>query len=278
MRRMFTSLGLILFFALFLYANNNIITINKEEIHLKDLPEDFDGMRIVHLSDLHDAAFGERQNRLLKKVRNAEPDFIFFTGDLVDRNRYRLENSLHLIDGLLEIAPVYYVTGNHEISANKVEDITEILEERGVIVLRNHVQLIKKGNSTIAIGGIDDPLMRISELEDEKTITSTNIEKAFTGIPEGTFALLLSHRPEQMEAYVEKEMNVVFSGHAHGGQVRIPLVGGLVAPGQGLFPKYTSGIYSAGETHMVVNRGLGNSLFPFRIFNFPEVIVVTLKN
>ena len=130
-------------------------------------------------------------------------------------------------------------------------------------------------DSAIVIAGIEDPLS--SYLDDDEAVEAS-MNRAFEDVPDDMFKLLLSHRPEQFEVYVERGIDVVFSGHAHGGQFRIPGLGGLVAPGQGFFPTYTSGIYNKGDSRMVVSRGLGNSIIPIRIFNRPEIVVVTLQN
>lgn len=274
---MLLSLLIVLLLYIFLYVNNHWIVVKDYELHFEDLPENFSGMTIVHLSDLHDATFGKDQKRLIKKVKKEQPDYIFFTGDFVDSNRYELHNSLQVIDELVNIAPIYYVIGNHEVATNKVDDIVETLEEIGVTVLQNDAVTITRGLQALTIGGIDDPLMRVSEQINDESIIASNIEKAFSNVGEvDQFKLLLSHRPEFLDVYAQQNLQVVFAGHAHGGQVRLPLIGGLVSPGQGWFPEYTSGVYQSFSTKMVVNRGLGNSLIPFRIFNFPEVVVVTL--
>ncbi len=142
--------------------------------------------------------------------------------------------------------------------------------------MRNSTDVIKIGNEKILLTGVDDPTQH-SESLGEREIIEEAIKKSLEGIEkEGTFKILLSHRPEMLSLYSQYEFDVVFSGHAHGGQVRIPFVGGLVAPNQGLFPKYTSGKYTLDKTTMIVNRGLGNSIIPFRIFNLPEIVVLTL--
>ena len=253
--------------------------MSEYELYSERLPNNFSGLKIVHLSDLHDANFGKNQKNLIKKIENEKPDLIFFTGDLIDSNRYDLNKSLQVTNGLVEIAPVYYVMGNHEIATNEVDDIIQTLESKGVKVLQNESEVLKRGAQTIALGGIDDPLMRISEQQDEKNIVKSNIENAFNYVDDQSiFKLLLSHRPEFIDVYAELDVDAVFSGHAHGGQIRIPYAGGLISPGQGWFPTYTSGVYTSHSTNMVVSRGLGNSVIPIRIFNLHEIVVITLKS
>lgn len=279
MTRLLTSFVVFLLFGLFLFINNHWITVSKHELYFDRLPNNFSGLKIVHLSDLHDANFGKGQSRLIKKIKNEKPDFIFFTGDLIDSNRYDLNKSIQAINELVEMAPVYYVTGNHEIATNEVDKIIKSLKSRGVTVLQNESEVIQRGRQKIVIGGIEDPLMRISEQKTEKKIVKSNIERTFKNVNhQSIFKLLLSHRPEYFNIYAQQDVDAVFSGHAHGGQIRIPFVGGLLSPGQGWFPTYTSGVYTSHSTNMIVSRGLGNSVIPIRVFNLPEIVVITLKS
>lgn len=248
-----------------LYTGNKWIQTTEITIESENLPTVFDGLKIVQVSDLHDATFGNKQSILLKKIETAKPDLIFITGDLIDSNRYDLQNSLDLVEQLIPLAPIYYVTGNHEIATNDVLHIKTSLSDLGVIVLSNEETMIKKEGEPLRIIGIEDPLAGVSVEDALKTFKKKD-----------DFTLVLSHRPEAFLAYEESGFEVIFTGHAHGGQFRIPGLGGLVAPGQGLFPKYTAGVYEENETNMVVSRGLGNSIIPVRVFNAPEIVVVTL--
>ncbi|WP_381426424.1 metallophosphoesterase [Sporosarcina thermotolerans] len=238
------------------------------------IPTSFDNYRIVQLSDIHDSEFGEDNSKLVNKVKQLSPNAIFITGDFIDGNRYDLEQSLKIIRQLQAVAPFFYVTGNHEISTNDVEFIKGKLDELGVHVLTNE-SIIIGDEVKIAIGGIDDPLS--SSLAEEQYVEEA-LEKAFEDVPEDMFKMLLSHRPYELDSYVTKRIDLVFSGHAHGGQIRIPGIGALIAPGQGWFPEYTSGIHEKSGTHLVISRGLGNSIIPIRVFNQPEIVVVTLKS
>lgn len=246
------------------------------EINAIGLPESFDQYRIVQLSDIHDSEFGVNNLDLVNKVKAMSPDAIFITGDFIDGNRYDLEHSLEIIKQLYDVAPFYFVTGNHEISTNDEERIKSELAGLGVKVLSNEsVTISSQKGEQIAIGGIEDPL---SSNLDEQIYVEQVIGNAFKDVPDDMYKILLSHRPEHFDVYVDCQIDLVFSGHAHGGQLRIPGIGGLVAPGQGWFPKYTSGVYEMDKTSMVVSRGLGNSIAPIRVFNRPEVIVVTMKS
>ena len=219
--------------------------------------------------------FGENHYDIVNEVEKIAPDAIYITGDFIDRNRYDLEQSLLLVKAIKDVAPIYYVTGNHEISINDVDKIKNSLHELGVHILSNDRMILSSTEGEkIAIGGIEDPL---SSTEIEQVAVERAIGTAFEGVPEDMFKILLSHRPEYFDVYVQKDIDVTFSGHAHGGQVRIPGFGGMVSPGQGIFPKLTSGIHEKEGSQLVVSRGIGNSLFPVRIFNQPEIVVVTLK-
>lgn len=267
---------LVILFALVLWggvwSSNKWIETTEYTIVSEEVPAAFDGAKIVQISDLHNATFGKNQSNLIEEIQSAEPDAIFLTGDFIDSNRFDLSASLVLIDELVKMNKVYYVTGNHEIASNQVEEIAAALQERGVTVLANESVEWEKDGDTIQIAGIDDPLSEPTKHEDE--VMHDSLESARLT---DDFTLLLVHRPEYLSTYAEFGVDVVFAGHAHGGQVRIPGIGGLYASGQGWFPKVTEGVFEEDQSQMVVSRGLGNSTFPIRIFNRPEVVVVTLK-
>ncbi|MBD8004687.1 metallophosphoesterase [Bacillus norwichensis] len=259
----------------FLYVNNHWLQVSSHEIASDRIPKAFDGLVIVQLSDLQDAEFGQNQIKLAEKVKKLDPDFIFLTGDIIDSNRYDLEKSLQLVRKLVRIAKVYYVIGNHEVAVNQVEEITSALRALGVVVLKNEAKILERDGEKLVIAGLDDPLMESIE-GSEKTIAKY-MDSTLASIPDQYYRLLLSHRPEVFDVYTNRQVDLIFTGHAHGGQVRIPGIGGLIAPGQGWFPKYTAGVHTKGITTMVVSRGLGNSVVPYRMFNRPEIVVVTLK-
>ncbi|QCR30811.1 metallophosphoesterase [Lysinibacillus sp. SGAir0095] len=255
---------------LFLYINNHWIITTEHIYESEKVPESFDGFRITQVSDLHDALFGDNQAKLVKKVAATNPDVIFITGDVIDSNRYNLEQSLQAVREFVKISDVYYVIGNHEVATNKVEEIYEALSAIGVHVMPNTSMILEREGESIAILGIEDPLNGYE--------TQSMLGTALAGVDREDLTVLLAHRPEKFNTYVANNINLVFSGHAHGGQIRLPFVGGLIAPGQGFLPKYTAGTFEDGETTMNVSRGLGNSTVPFRIFNLPQLVVVELKS
>jgi len=255
------------FIVIFLYVNNHWLVVSKHVFESEKVPASFDGLRITQITDLQDALFGEQQEKLIAKVKTTNPDLIFITGDLIDSNRYDLERSLQAVRGLVKLADVYYVLGNHEVATNKVSEIYEVLSSLGVHILANESTVIERNGERLAIVGIEDPLMGRTT---EDMLEMVNVQP-------DVLTILLAHRPEVFNTYVNYEIDLVFAGHAHGGQVRIPGIGGIFARGQGLFPKYTAGVYEENSTTMVVSRGLGNSSVPFRIFNLPEIVVMELK-
>jgi predicted MPP superfamily phosphohydrolase len=268
---------LILGFIIFCFYQNNSIVISEADYNNPRIPGDFDGFRIVHISDLHNKMFGDDQNELLDKVKGFSPDIIVVTGDLIDRRKYDLETAMAFISGAVKIAPVYYVSGNHEAWSGKFPVIKERLIDARASILDDTAVELSKGKSSLRLLGLSDPGFLTSEYSEDTNIRKMK-EQLKQWSTEGNFAILLSHRPELFDLYCENNIDLVFAGHAHGGQIRIPFIGGLVAPNQGLFPKYTSGSYSKDSTTMFVSRGLGNSIFPVRIFNRPEIVAVTLRN
>lgn len=251
-------------------STNNIIYKNKK------IPKEFDGFKIVQISDLHNKRFGESEQRLLKKIRAVSPDIIVITGDLIDRRRYDLDTAITFISGAKEIAPIYYVAGNHEGWSKRYEEIHKSLKGAGVNVINNEHTEIKKGNAKITILGLLDPSFWVTSYK--KGTDVSKMADYLDGLPKNDgFRIVLSHRPELFDFYAKYDLDLVFSGHAHGGQFRVPFIGGLYAPSQGIFPKYTSGAHKKGNTTMIVSRGLGNSQFPIRLNNRPEIVVVTLK-
>lgn len=270
MKKLLAIIILIIGVYIFLYINNHWIVTTEHVYKSEEVPESFNGFRITQISDLHDAVFGNNQEKLVKKVQETKPDIIFITGDVIDSNRYDLEQSLAAVREFVKIADVYYVLGNHEVASNQINEIYDAMKQIGVTVLPNVSTTISRNGESIELIGIEDPLNGHE--------TQWMLDVARDNTNKNSLQILLSHRPEFFDTYVQNGIDLVFSGHAHGGQVRIPFVGGLVAPGQGFLPTYTSGAYIQKDTTMYVSRGLGNSTVPYRILNLPEVVVVELQN
>lgn len=279
MKFMKIFLLIIIALIIFLYVENNVLYVTRLKYTSTRLPQGFDGFRIIHLSDLHCKEFGENNKELLHTVKKAKPDLIVFTGDLIDSRYFDEGKTLNFMDNLNNIAPVYFVTGNHERANRKFADFEKKLRKNGTKVLRNEADRLERNGDVIYLMGVDDP---ITTSPDEAAYTYSSIYKGITKALEKinyqTFKILLTHRPETFSLYVNHKIDLIFAGHAHGGQIRIPFIGGLAAPGQGLFPRYSSRKYKQGISTMVVSRGLGNSSFPQRIFNRPEVVVITMQS
>ncbi|MDV4151530.1 metallophosphoesterase [Clostridium sp. AL.422] len=263
-------------FYIFSIWQNNSIVISSFNYSSPKVPKGFDSFKIVQISDLHNKVFGKEQDKLLEKVESLSPDIIVITGDIVDRRKYNIENAMYFVDKAIKIAPIYYVSGNHEAWSGKYSEVKEKLIEAGAHIIDDEMIEVKRNNSIINILGLSDPAFITTSYLDE-TDTSKMEENLKNWSRVEGFKILLSHRPELFDLYSKNNINIVFSGHAHGGQIRIPFLGGIIAPNQGFFPKYSEGSYNSNQTTMFVSRGLGNSLFPIRIFNRPEIISVTLK-
>lgn len=258
------------FLALFLWTlwGNTALQQNEILVTGELLPEAFSGYRIAHVSDLHNTEMGRGNETLLGLLKSAQPDIIAITGDLIDRRRTDLDVAEAFVSEAVKIAPCYYVTGNHEgyTAAGVYEELEQRMLAAGVHVLRGKAVSLERQGETISLLGMEDPAFT----------------DGFAVLPEqaefpGEYRILLSHRPELFSQYCSAQIDLVLCGHAHGGQIRLPFIGGLIAPGQGLFPEYDAGLYTEGRTHMVVSRGIGNSLFPLRFNNRPEVVIIELQ-
>ena len=252
---------------------NKALEVNTYVVHA-DIPAAFGGYRIAQISDLHNTRIGKDNQKLLTALRDAQPDMIAITGDLVDSRRTDVDVALSFIQEAVTIAPCYYVSGNHENRIPEYPQLKEAMIAAGVVVLENEKTQITHNGAAITLVGLRDPSFDETTITDE-IVVSQRLSELLE--PEDEFVILMSHRPELFQTYAESGVDLVFSGHAHGGQVRLPFIGGVIAPHQGLFPEYDGGLYVCDGTQMVVSRGVGNSLFPLRVNNRPEVVVVELQ-
>ena len=256
---------------------NTALELNTYTISSDILPEAFDGYRIAHISDLHNAEMGKDNEKLLDMLRETEPDIIAITGDIIDSRNTNIDIALQFTKAAMEIAPCYYVTGNHEARISKYDELKAGMEAAGVVVLEDEKTKISLEGGEITLIGVNDPSYQTDYLfGDAEAVMQSKLQEISDA--ENEFTILLSHRPELFEVYADNKMDLVLSGHAHGGQFRLPFVGGLVAPNQGLFPKYDAGLYTEENTNMIVSRGIGNSILPFRFNNRPEVILIELES
>jgi predicted MPP superfamily phosphohydrolase len=265
---------LILLISILLIDSNTRIVVNEYPLHYSNLPAAFDGYRIVQLSDIHAVDFGKENEGLIDAVKKAQPDMIAITGDLVnndDDSDYDLGIIRPLIKSLVTIAPVYYVTGNHEWDSGWVRELLKMLGDNGVTVLRNDYERLYIGKDSIILAGIDDPNGPADMISPEAFLSQTRMNEG------DTFIMLLAHRNNYLNRLSGQGVDLILCGHAHGGLIRLPLIGGLVGPSRELFPNFTSGIYTDGNTKMLVSRGIGNHTGIPRFLNNPEIPVIILK-
>lgn len=262
-----SAIVLIIVIALLLFCNfqNKHLETTHYTYEAEQLGVDLEGYRIVQISDLHNAKFGKNNQRLVDRIRECDPDMIVLTGDLVDSNHTNVDRAVQFVNEIVKICPVYYVTGNHEywLDTSEYENLMDGLASAGVVILDDQVVEISRGDAKLRLVGLDDKSLADGTLEallsDEKELT-----------------VVLAHEPQYFARYAGTGVDLVLSGHAHGGQFRLPFVGGIVAPDQGFLPEYTAGEYYMNGTEMIVSRGLGNSVIPVRLFNFPEIVCVDL--
>jgi predicted MPP superfamily phosphohydrolase len=276
------ALFLIIIMIFCYWQNNSIIVTNINYVNSK-IPSSFNEYKILHISDLHNKEFGKNQKKLISLTKELNPDIIVVTGDLIDSRRTTIDNmhiALSYMKSATDIAPVYYVSGNHEERSNLYNDLKIALEECGVINIGNTHKNIELNGDSISLLGLAD-ISSNSIISSKYNTSPLGFDEILGNLKtesNNKFTILLSHRPELIKLYSKENIDLVFSGHAHGGQIRLPFLGGLIAPNQGFFPKYTNGIHKLNSTSLVISRGLGNSLAPQRLFNRPEVVVVNLSN
>lgn len=262
-----SAIVLLIVITLLLFCNfqNKHLETTHYTYEAEQLGVDLDGYRIVQISDLHNAKFGKNNQKLVDRIRECAPDMIVLTGDLVDSNHTNVDRAVQFVDEIVKICPVYYVTGNHEywLDTSEYENLMDGVASAGVIILDNQVVEISRWDAKFRLVGLDDKSLADGTLEallsDEKELT-----------------VVLAHEPQYFARYAGTGVDLVLSGHAHGGQFRLPFVGGIVAPDQGFLPEYTAGEYYMNGTEMIVSRGLGNSVIPVRLFNYPEIVCVEL--
>lgn len=263
------------------YQNNKIVITN-----LKVKAKVNKSLRIAQISDLHSKEFGKNNNTLYKVIIEQEPDIIVATGDLIDSNMKRINEIIEFCSRLNKRVPVYYILGNNEMRCSRVNEIVEKLKQKNINVLENEIATIKIKDNIINILGlaekrVDKGEMFYSKINSRYEIE--NVDSLFRKLENLIgIKIVLSHYPENYEyvgdySYSKYNFDIMFSGHAHGGQFILPGLGGVFAPGQGLFPKYYKGIYGK-KNKLVVSRGLGNSGFPLRLFNRPDLVIVDIVN
>ena len=283
-----SALVLLIVIALLLFCSyqNRHLETTYYTYKAEQLGADLEGYRIVQISDLHNVKFGKNNQKLVDRIRECEPDMIVLTGDLVDSNHTNVDRAVQFVDEVVKICPVYYVTGNHEywLEKSEYDELMDGLVSAGVVILDNQVVEISRGDAKFRLVGLDDRSLADGTLEallsDESIRNNQAEQKEETADNEDSgekeLTVVLAHEPQYLARYAGTGVDLVLSGHAHGGQFRLPFVGGIVAPDQGFLPEYTAGEYYMNGTEMIVSRGLGNSVIPVRLFNYPEIVCVDL--
>ncbi len=278
-RALCVILTLFVIFSIITVLGNITLSVEKFNIETAKLNIE-NGYKIAHISDYHNTKNQFLTDAVLSSLEKEKPDIIVLTGDLVDCRKTDIKKGVDFVSKIIEIAPVYYVTGNHECnisieSQSAFDNMILDLKALGVTVLRNEQTKIKLSNGeSFNIFGINDPYFHCGNAGQVKSATDS-LCSSFD-IDTEQLNILLAHHPEQIDIYSQYGFDVVYSGHAHGGQGRLFGIG-LIAPDQGLFPKYSSGVYEEGETKLIVSRGIGNSIAPVRIFDRPHLIYTTIE-
>ena len=265
LRKQLLYIGLLLLSTVLIWTiwGNTALVLTHCAVRSEKLPPAFQGFTIAQVSDLHNTQFGTDNQKLLAMLKNARPDMIAITGDLLDSRNTDPETVIAFVTEAVTIAPVYYIPGNHESRIpNVYAEVKQVLTTLGVVILENRSIILEQDGQQLCLTGLTDPVFNIP----------------WPDLTSEAYQVVLSHRPELIDLYAQSGFDLVLTGHAHGGQFRLPFIGGLYAPHQGFLPEYDSGIHKQGDTVMVVSRGLGNSLFPLRFNNRPELILITLES
>lgn len=274
------AVAVIGFIAVFCYVNNNYLLTTHYNLDI-DCKSEF---RIVQLSDLHSKEFGKKNCVLYKRIEKLKPDFICYTGDLIDDDGRNIENTVEFMGNLLNIAPVYYIYGNHELRTGKEDYIGNSLKEKGIIVLKNEQISFDLKGQTINILGLYENQASKKNYKERKRgefVFKDNSHFFTDFVNKSGVKIVMSHYPENFDSdygyrYKNYDFDIQLSGHAHGGQFRFPIFGGVFSPGQGIHPRFYQGVHG-NKPFLVISRGLGNSGFPLRLFNLPEILCIDVK-
>ncbi|MEN2767925.1 metallophosphoesterase [Ornithinibacillus xuwenensis] len=249
------------------YIDTNVMKVNKVQFHNEKIPADSE-FTILQISDLHNKEFGQNNEKLIQTVKKENADIIVLTGDLISRDTNNFSNVFMLVEKITALNKhVYFVTGNHEWDHTNTRNFVEGLQERNVTVLNNQSSSIKIGQVIINLVGIDDV-----------STNHENMSAAFVNVDKTNYTVLLSHAPNVVEEYEDISADLILSGHTHGGQIRVPFIGAIVAPDQGLLPQLEKGTYEINENQFLyIDSGLGTSVAPVRFLNQSQVSVITIS-
>lgn len=297
------KITLLLFFLLimtsiFLWYQNNHIVIGVYHYQTSKISGDGEQFRIVQISDLHNARFGKKNQKLIREIEGLQPDLIVITGDIVDSNPTNISIAVDFVREIAGKYPVYYVTGNHEywLSETERKELFEGIQDAGAVLLNNEKvsidvavsingeESVKTGESVDAEESMDtdesmdkgDASMTLIGLDDNHLDDGT-LHSMIETCDKEELTVVLAHEPQYLDRYSDAGADLVITGHAHGGQMILPFVGPLIAPDQGFFPEYTAGEFTRKDTTMYISRGLGNSVIPVRLFNYPEIVCIEIQ-
>ena len=255
---------------------NKKLKVRKTTLKFDKLPQAFDNFKIAQVSDIHCDKVGHSDLSFINKIKNFNPDMIVITGDILDSYNNNMDIAYNILSQLAIVAPCYFVSGNHELRLpEEYEQLINRMKKLNITHLHNSKLFITKNNESINLVGVED--YNFFKNEDNLNHRANFIKTLKELYSSNHFNILLSHRPEKFPIYADIKYELIFSGHAHGGQWRIPFVGGIFSPSQGFFPKYTNGNYVLEDSTLIVSQGLGNSSFPIRINNRIELVLATLK-
>ncbi|WP_163581222.1 metallophosphoesterase [Gracilibacillus saliphilus] len=250
-----------------IYYDTNLFKVEKLEIATSKLDKD-QSFTMLQFTDLHNKQFGDNNKKLLDEIEQVDADVIVITGDLIDRKTNDLQFVLDFADKLTMInSNVYFVTGNHEWENPLRESFIQGLADKGVHLLDNQNRVIKLEGGSFQLVGVGDP-----------STNHDDMEPAMLGLNKEDVTILLSHAPDLSRSKYPEAIDLVLSGHTHGGQIRLPIIGAVVAPGQGFFPKYDQGLFDLNKRQQLyIDSGLGTSVIDVRMFNQSQMTLITVK-
>ena len=272
---LFIVFVLIVTFVIWGIHDNSALQVTKYTITSEKIPDNFNGYKIAVISDLHNAKIGKENEKLINMLESTKPDIIAITGDMIDSRHTNIEVSLNFAKEAVQIAPCYYVAGNHESRIEDYNDFEKKLSEIGVNILNDKQIKIEKEGQNISLLGVKDATFQKGHNIYSYDVFTDKKLKNFE-FKSDEYTVLLAHRPEIFDVYSSYDIDLVLSGHTHGGQIRVPFIGSIAVPDQGFFPNYDVGLYTENNTKMIISKGIGNSMVPLRINNPPEIVLVTL--
>lgn len=265
-----------------LVISNSMIQVTSQELQFNNLPESFRGFKILHITDLHSKSFGNKNEVLIKAINRQEPDLVVMTGDMVNSRDNDFTVLFDLCDRIAGNYPIYWVNGNHEqgLDQQYLEQIMGYLKAKDIPVLKNTAVRITRGQDYINLWGLEMAMRYYSRSingQRDYRFGAKQINELLPNVDEQELNILLTHNPVYFKTYANWGADLTLCGHMHGGMIRIPFLGGLLSPEVSFFPKYDAGLFVEDGRYMYVSRGVGNGVFPVRLFNRPEIAVITLR-